>query len=54
MTSISYSNIHHKRYEVKCRIKMRSPSGTRIIFANGLEPNQQNVGPDLDPNYLTL
>ena len=27
-----------------------------IIFANSLDPDQaqQNVGPDLDPNYLTL
>ena len=27
-----------------------------IIFANGLDPDQdrQNVGPDLDPNRLTL
>ena len=27
-----------------------------ITFANGLDPNQdqQNVGPDLDPNPLTL
>ena len=54
MTSISYSYIHYKRYEVKSRIKMRSPSGTRIIFANGLEPNQQNVCPDLDLNYVTV
>ena len=27
-----------------------------ITFANSLDPDQdrQNVGPDLDPNYLTL
>ena len=27
-----------------------------IAFANSLDPDQdlQNVGPDLDPNYLTL
>ena len=27
-----------------------------IIFANSLDPDQdrQNVGPDLDPNHLTL
>ena len=27
-----------------------------ITFANGLDPDQdrQNVGPDLDPNHLTL
>ena len=27
-----------------------------IVFANSLDPDQdqQNVGPDLDPNHLTL
>ena len=27
-----------------------------VVFANSLDPdqNQQNVGPDLDPNSLTL
>ena len=36
--------------------KIKMPVSSAIIFANSLDPDQarQNVGPDLDPNRLTL
>ena len=35
---------------------LRDSQESTITFANRLDPNQagQNIGPDLDPNYLTL
>ena len=45
-----------KRYPLKSRLDIGKFCHLMIIFANSLDPDQdrQNVGPDLDPNCLTL
>ena len=45
-----------KKYQQVVLYLILCPLSLLITFANSLDPDQarQNVGPDLDPNFLTL